>query len=98
MQSLSSFDSASMVEFVKTPVGMAVLGGAALVLGLAFCRIFAKAGFRPATGLLMLVPGVNVVMILVLAFLPWPIRREARHLRKIEKVVHRSDKQRAKAA
>ena len=37
-----------------------------------FWKIFSKAGFSGALSLLMLVPLVNLVMIFVLAFAPWP--------------------------
>jgi hypothetical protein len=43
---------------------------------LAFCKIFSKAGFSWALGLLMLVPIANIVMFLYLAFAEWPIQRE----------------------
>ncbi len=62
-----------------------------LLLALASCRVFSKAGFHGMAGLLMLVPGLNVVAFLALAFLPWPVRREARHLRRMQKAVHRAD-------
>ena len=44
----------------------------------AFCRIFSKAGFSWALGLLMLVPIANIVITLYLAFADWPIQRELR--------------------
>ena len=44
----------------------------------AFCRIFSKAGFSWALGLLMLVPIANIIMFLFLAFAEWPIQRELR--------------------
>ncbi len=39
----------------------------------AFCKIFSKAGYHWAMGLLMLVPIANFVMPLVLAFGQWPV-------------------------
>jgi hypothetical protein len=45
---------------------------------LAFCKIFSKAGFSWALGLLMLVPIANIVMFFYLAFAEWPIQRELR--------------------
>jgi hypothetical protein len=41
-----------------------------------FMRICAKAGYPAALGLLFLVPLVNFVMLLYLAFARWPIERE----------------------
>jgi len=45
---------------------------------LAFCKIFSKAGFSWALGLLILVPVANIIMFLFLAFAEWPIQRELR--------------------
>jgi len=44
----------------------------------AFCKIFSKAGFSWALGLLMFVPIANIIMIFFLAFAEWPIQRELR--------------------
>ena len=98
MQKIKELVPESFIAFVETPVGMAVVGGALLVFALASCRIFAKAGFRAAAGLLMLVPGVNLVAYLYLAFAPWPVRAEARQLRKVQKSVHRFDAKHGKSA
>jgi hypothetical protein len=48
---------------------------------LAFCKIFSKAGYCWAFGLLALVPFGNLIMILILAFADWPICRELRSLK-----------------
>lgn len=45
---------------------------------LAFCKIFSKAGFSWALGLLMLVPIANIIMFFFLAFADWPVHRELR--------------------
>ena len=42
---------------------------------IAFWKIFAKAGFPGALGLLMLVPIANVILSLYLAFAQWPALR-----------------------
>ncbi len=47
------------------------------------CMIFHKAGYSWAVGLLMLVPIANIIMIFVLAFGDWPVRRELRELRQL---------------
>ena len=46
-----------------------------------WCKIFSKAGYSWALGLLMLVPIANLVMMLVLAFSDWPIHKELRLLK-----------------
>ena len=58
--------------------------GALIVIAikiLLFCKIFSKAGYCWALGLLMLVPIVNIVMLFVLAFADWPIQKEIRLLK-----------------
>ena len=47
------------------------------------CMIFHKTGYSWALGLLMLVPIANILMIFVLAFGDWPVRRELRQLRQL---------------
>jgi len=48
---------------------------------LIFCRIFSKAGYSWALGLLMVVPIADIIMAFFLAFADWPIRRELRLLK-----------------
>ena len=48
---------------------------------LAFCKIFSKAGYCWAFGLLTLVPFRTLIMLLILAFADWPIRREMHTLK-----------------
>ena len=48
---------------------------------LIYCRIFSKAGYCWALGLLMLVPIANIIMPFVLAFGDWPIQKELRLLK-----------------
>jgi len=53
---------------------------------LVFCKIFSKAGYSWALGLLMLVPIANIIMLFVLAFAEWPIQRELRSFRQQNQV------------
>jgi hypothetical protein len=46
-----------------------------------YWRIFAKAGYSGALGLLMLVPIANIIMLCILAFGEWPIYKELNYLR-----------------
>jgi hypothetical protein len=48
----------------------------AVIQIVAFCKIFSKAGYSWALGLLMLVPIANIIITLYLAFAAWPIERE----------------------
>ena len=45
-------------------------------------RIFDKTGHGGAMSLLMLLPIINFIMLLVLAFGEWPIQQEVRRLRR----------------
>ena len=47
-----------------------------IVLAIAFYRLYQKAGFSGAIGLLMLVPVVNLGVALYLAFAEWPVLAE----------------------
>ncbi len=48
---------------------------------LIICKIFSKAGYSWALGLLMLVPIANIIMAFFLAFADWPILKELRQLK-----------------
>lgn len=58
-----------------------IILGVAALLAIAGWRIFAKAGFSGWLGLLMVLPGANLLMLLILAFGEWPIHGELRQLR-----------------
>lgn len=45
------------------------------------CKIFSKAGYSWALGLLMLLPVIDIIMFFFLAFADWPVRRELRLLK-----------------
>jgi hypothetical protein len=47
-----------------------------IVLAIAFYKLYQKAGFSGAIGLLMIVPVVNLGVALYLAFAEWPIAAE----------------------
>ncbi len=48
---------------------------------LIFCKIFSKAGYSWALGLLMLVPIADIIMAFYLAFADWPVQKELRKLK-----------------
>ena len=54
---------------------------ATAIKALIYCKIFSKAGYCWALGLLMFVPIANIIMSFVLAFADWPIRKELRLLK-----------------
>ncbi len=78
-------------ELLSDPTTLSLVGGSILVFVLCSCRIFHKAGYNAALGLLMLVPGINLLMLFKLGFSRWPIERELRSYRKIQRTVHRTD-------
>ena len=49
--------------------------------GLPFWKIFSKAGYPGIMGLTMLVPLLNIIMLLFLAFSEWPVLKELKALR-----------------
>ena len=53
-----------------------------------YCRIFSKAGFSWALGLLMFVPIANIIMPFVLAFSDWPVHKELRTLKQQQPQIH----------
>jgi heme/copper-type cytochrome/quinol oxidase subunit 2 len=57
-------------------VGVVVL----LFLFSIWWKIFKKAGYSGALGLLMFVPVINFIMLLILAFSKWPIQRQLEQL------------------
>ena len=60
--------------------GILMALGVLIVKALICCKIFAKAGYCWALGLLMFVPIANIIMIFMLAFGEWPIQRQLRRL------------------
>ncbi len=61
------------------PVYLAL--GAIVLLSLSWFRIFDKAGYGGWVGLLALIPGINLLMMTILAFSDWPVMVELRQLR-----------------
>jgi len=85
-------------QWLSDPVHAGIAGGIALVYVLGFCSIFARAGWSWALGLLMAVPGVNLVLFLMLAFASWPARRELSQLRRLDHAVTKAERRYSRAA
>jgi len=68
-----------------TLIGMLILGLLVVVplKLLISCIVFRKTGYSWALGLLMIVPVANIIMILLLAFGDWPVRRELRQFKQL---------------
>lgn len=67
------------IAFISSigPLEIVLLGTAFLLSVIPACRICARAGFPWQAGLLVLVPGINVLLPLIFAFIEWPaLRRE----------------------
>jgi hypothetical protein len=58
-------------------VGMIAVAIKALI----FCKIFSKAGYSWALGLLILVPIADIIMAFYIAFADWPVQKEVRQLK-----------------
>jgi uncharacterized membrane protein YhaH (DUF805 family) len=67
-----------MVALFLLALSVAIL----IIKAVVYCKIFHKAGYNWALGLLMLVPIASIIMPFVLAFGHWPIIRELRELRR----------------
>ncbi|MBN1359467.1 MAG: hypothetical protein JW993_02695 [Sedimentisphaerales bacterium] len=52
-----------------------------IIRAVIYCKVFSKAGYHWALGLLALIPVLNIIMPFVLAFGQWPILREVEELR-----------------
>jgi len=78
-ESLHNIAPAIVIIIVLATLLVGVLGTILLVW--VYCRIFSKAGFSWAMGLLMLVPLVNAFVPFILAFSDWPVQREIRTLK-----------------
>ena len=64
---------------------LAVILALALIPVVLFWRIFSKAGFPGALGLIALIPTVGIlVLLIVLAISEWPIERDLRGARQGE--------------
>jgi hypothetical protein len=49
-----------------------------IITVIVYCKIFKKAGYHWALGLISLIPIGNLVLLLILAFGEWPIERQLR--------------------
>ncbi len=59
-----------------------IFGLAAFIFAVViYWKIFSKAGYSGAMGLLMFVPIANIVVLCILAFGEWPIYKELNYLR-----------------
>jgi len=87
-----------VTEWLSDPVVGGVVAGLALIYVAGFCSIFTRAGFHWALGTLMLIPGVNLILFLLVAFGAWPNGRELRSLRKLESAVTEAETRHRRAA
>jgi len=85
----------SVLEWtLRTEVGRASALAFSLFYVLVWWRILSRAGYPGALGLLMLIPPVGVGVWAFLAFAPWPARRELTALRKVQRVMHQTERRR----
>ncbi len=76
------FAAIGPVVIIAVAVFLLVVSLSILVItAIVYCKIFHKAGYHWALGLLMLVPIACTIMPFVLAFGHWPIHKELEKLR-----------------
>lgn len=65
-------------------LGVSVFSATFLYLvGLVWWKIFSRAGYCGALGLLMFVPLINLIMLCKLAFREWPVQRRLNQLKRL---------------
>jgi hypothetical protein len=64
------------MEVLSIVIVFVLLGGFYFFFGLMWWRIFKKAGYHGALGILCLIPIANFIMLAILAFKEWPIRAQ----------------------
>ncbi len=75
------FEPNAALMLIPLIIGLLVGLTTTIIMVVALCKIFSKAGYCWALGLLMFIPIANLVMFLVLAFSEWPILKELRALK-----------------
>jgi len=91
MQQANAILPFEVPEFLMTQTGAALVGAALLTWTLIWWRIFRRAGFHGAMGLLMLIPAVNLILLPVLAFGPWPVEKELKSLRRVQRAARKAE-------
>src|SRR5436309_4292329 len=80
-QDQGSYQAATAAAGVMTLI-MLLIGLAVIVFSVViYWKIFSKAGYSGALGLLMFVPIANIIVLCILAFGNWPIYKELNYLR-----------------
>ena len=74
-------EAAAVIAVILIIFGILLVLIVVAIKAFIFCKIFSKAGYCWALGLLMLVPIANIIMPFVLAFADWPIQKEMRLLK-----------------
>jgi len=80
-----------LIEFFATKTGLAAASTTLLVFTFIWSRIFAKAGYPAAWGLVAIVPVAWPILPVFLAFGSWPSLKEQRELRRVQRAVHRAE-------
>ena len=84
-EQLNAYLSPEVLALVQDKNVQIVAAVASLELVLGSCRILARTGRHAGLGLLMFVPGINLLLFLFLAFGRWPAERELKALRKAQR-------------
>lgn len=83
----SSTSAAAGAVATSLIIGLIIAIAAIVFAVIIYWKIFAKAGYSGAMGLLMFVPIANLIALCILAFGEWPIYKELNSLRQQVQVV-----------
>lgn len=72
----------ALAALMGSMVFLVILLGVVAFGILIWWRIFSKTGMGGALSLLMLIPLVNIVMMIILAFSEWPVEKELKELKR----------------
>ena len=78
---VNRFRMAGAMELILIIFMTLIVLGFTAIKVFSFCKIFSKAGYSWAFGLLMGLPMSEVVIPLILAFMDWPVCKELRLLK-----------------
>ena len=98
MDPLINLIPAQVLDFFASKTGLAVGSTTLLLFTFIWSRIFAKAGYPSAWGLVAVIPIMWPILPVFLAFGSWPSLKEQRELRRVQRAVHRAEHRYQRAA
>jgi len=98
MDELTQRIPAQLLEFFATKTGLAATATTLLAFTFIWSRIFAKAGYPAAWGLVAILPLAWPILPVFLAFGSWPSLKEQKELRRVQRAVQRAENRYQRAA